>query len=605
MQYSSDYIINRDKSLTTEIETLEKKGFYFSLFRLFSFLASVTFVILAINIKTLTYVFCALAFVIFAIFIALCVIHYKSSQILKSKKSIREINLEYLARINGDFSKLKDKGDEFIVPNHDYCIDLDLFGEQSLFSLYNISESAFGRRWFSKELLYAHTDSRTNDELKALQVAIHEFSEDLEFLQEYQSLGRLGKLKKMPLALLNFSVEGNYSFDKKNKIVAWVLRSLWIVPLVLLFVSAKLVVPAVLSVILFNLIASFFMAGNYSKYFRTIDGIRRQGGTIYKLYQKLESKSFKSDVINSLLKSDENSERISFGLKELSKVCGLCSLRNQPLFALVLNALFLYDSVCAEKLCAWASKYGKNIDATIDGLAKLESMMSASVVEIVSKESTRPVFVSAKEVNEEAYFKGVDMIHPLLNKESAVSNSIELNSDIAMITGSNMSGKTTLIRTVGTISVLSYIGANVPAKSVTLGRMRIMSSMRIVDSIKEEMSTFRAELVRIASIVNAARENRPMLFLIDEIFRGTNSADRTSGALEVLKTLSRPMVIGFMTTHDYALCDQTKETMPNISYYHFSETYVDESIVFDYKLKDGMTKISNAKQLMKLVGIII
>ena len=131
-----------------------------------------------------------------------------------------------------------------------------------------------------------------------------------------------------------------------------------------------------------------------------------------------------------------------------------------------------------------------------------------------------------------------------------------------------------------------------------------MSSMRITDNLGEDMSTFKAELVRISEIIKCAKEeDTALLFLIDEIFRGTNSDDRTEGALIVLKNLSRPRICGFMTTHDYAMIDKTVDSYKNICYYHFSETYTDTGITFDYKLADGISRESNARYLMKLVGI--
>lgn len=130
-----------------------------------------------------------------------------------------------------------------------------------------------------------------------------------------------------------------------------------------------------------------------------------------------------------------------------------------------------------------------------------------------------------------------------------------------------------------------------------------MSSMRIVDSLEENMSTFKAELIRISGIVKAAGNVKPLLFLIDEIFRGTNSDDRTEGALTVLKSLSKPYICGLMTTHDYAMIDKTTNDFHNIRYYHFSESYTDTGITFDYRLTAGISRQSNAKFLMKLVGI--
>lgn len=134
-----------------------------------------------------------------------------------------------------------------------------------------------------------------------------------------------------------------------------------------------------------------------------------------------------------------------------------------------------------------------------------------------------------------------------------------------------------------------------------------MSSMRIADNLDEGISTFKAELNQIASIIKANKEKETgdkILFLIDEIFRGTNSVDRTEGALVVLKNLSEKNVCGLMTTHDYAMCDKAQESMNNIDYYHFAEKYVDDGIKFDYKLQKGVSYISNAKYLMKLVGIV-
>ena len=153
--------------------------------------------------------------------------------------------------------------------------------------------------------------------------------------------------------------------------------------------------------------------------------------------------------------------------------------------------------------------------------------------------------------------------------------------------------------------ILGYTGAMVPAKSVACSIMRLKTSMRIADSLEENMSTFRAELVRIASIVDSSKSDEPLMFLIDEVFRGTNSQDRTDGAEILLRKLNKPNISGFMTTHDYALCDRiADEGMNNIVFCHFSERYEGDEIIFDYKLKDGMSHESNAKFLMKLVGII-
>ena len=273
------------------------------------------------------------------------------------------------------------------------------------------------------------------------------------------------------------------------------------------------------------------------------------------------------------------------------------------MFALIINIIFPLDYLISYLMGKWAVKYGKDLPGYIESLAELESLMCASQTGLVFAESSFPDFVGSDDPSDNAYFEGEDLAHPLLDHDTVVRNSVTINKDIAIITGSNMSGKTTLIRTVGVCTVLAMTGGMVPASKLKLGRMRVMSSMRIVDSLEENMSTFKAELIRISGIVNAAGDNKPLLFLIDEIFRGTNSDDRTEGAITVLKKLSKPFICGLMTTHDYAMIDKTEKGFDNIRYYHFSESYTETGIAFDYKLTAGISRQSNAKYLMKLVGI--
>ncbi|MCR5617528.1 MAG: hypothetical protein K6F83_04495 [Clostridiales bacterium] len=605
MRYEKEYFVRRQAELKESVNRLEKTNGLFSLVRLALFLLTAVMVVLAVVLE-MQLLFISLAAVLLALFVFFCIKHNKVNRDLKLKRAVYDVNDEYIARVEGRFDKLKDKGSEFTVTDHDYCVDLDIFGDSSLFALYNISDNIFGRRAFKDELLFAHVSDRSNDEILKRQKAVSEFSDKIDFLELYQASSRLGKLDKVPAALISLASDKKISFSKKGRIIALLFLLLWLIPIGLAFVSLKLAGASILGIAIINLIVSFVLTSRYKECFDAVDGITRQTRALYTLYDMLEKEDIKEQYTKDLLKDVKTGGKVSEGLISLSKACSLCRLRSQPLLALVFNALFLFDTLCADRFVAWAEKYGPSLEGNLDNLGKIEALMSASVVEIISKESAVPEFVDAPlDSPENAYFKGEDIVHPLLDPQKAVSNSIVIDSKIALITGSNMSGKTTLIRTVGVNAILSYIGARVPGKSLKLGRMRITSSMRIVDSMKEEMSTFKAELVRISAIVEAGRQGKPMLFLIDEIFRGTNSADRTSGAMTVLKILSSDKIIGLMTTHDYALCDEAQKELGNVCYYHFSEKYDDEGISFDYKLKDGISNISNAKYLMKLVGIVI
>ena len=325
--------------------------------------------------------------------------------------------------------------------------------------------------------------------------------------------------------------------------------------------------------------------------------------TILKLYKILEEAGFEDGKLKSLIKGTDRSGGAYESLKKLKDILGIAALRSQPLFALLLNLIVPLDYLISFLLGNWAVSYGKELPSYISGLSEIESLMCAAQTGLVFEESVFPEFIESEKPEDNAYFEGFDLAHPLLDHAGVVRNSVKISNDIAIITGSNMSGKTTMIRTVGVCTILALTGGLVPATGLKLGRMRVMSSMRIVDSIEENMSTFKAELIRISGIVNAAGEKKALLFLIDEIFRGTNSDDRTEGALTVLKKLSKPYICGLMTTHDYAMIDKTEKGFDNIRYYHFSESYTDTEILFDYKLSAGISRQSNAKYLMKLVGI--
>ena len=329
----------------------------------------------------------------------------------------------------------------------------------------------------------------------------------------------------------------------------------------------------------------------------------KQVKTIWKLFVELEKAGFKSPLLVSYVKGNVRRYTASESLNNLSIALFFAQLRSQPIFALLLNLICPLDYLVAYLMGRWADIYGPSLSVQIDGIANIEALMCAAQVGIASDQSEFPTFVEAEKPSDEAYFKGENIVHPLLSHETAVANSVEINSDIAIITGSNMSGKTTHIRTVGVCAILAYMGAPVPCTALHLGKMRIMSSMRIVDSLEENISTFKAELTRISKIIDGAEDGKPMLFLIDEIFRGTNSDDRTEGALTVLHNLSRDYICGMMTTHDYAMVDNTVKNFNNVRYYHFSEKYTDTGITFDYILAPGISRESNAKYLMKLVGI--
>lgn len=602
MDNKKDFYSEKVKNYTSELKSVKSLNQRLSLLRLLFFVLIIVAIVLGISNKwgAITYVVAAL---FLSIFVALCVVHGKSQRRAIHLQNLIDVSQTYISRIEGDFSNLPDKGEEFIVPGHDYANDLDVFGNVSLFARFNVSRTAWGRASFSKEL-NGYNKSRTNDEIIKRQKACEELLNKREMLVEYEAVAIEGKASKMPDAVISLSDSGK-PFSKVHLAIMFMLPLIWLVPIILMLSGSSFGTASILLVIVINLIFWFVAGSSYGQQLKAVDGISRQVDAISNLYGILEKEDFSDDYLKLLTKGGaKDTRKASEGLKVLANTCSKARLREQPILALILNAIYPYDIYCGRLFNNWALNYGAELKVSIEALATMESLMSCACVGIVSKEYSFPKLKDcALDSYENAYFSGEMITHPLINPEKVVSNSITLDGKTALITGSNMSGKTTLIRTVGICSLLAYMGAPVPAISCELGRMRIISSMRIVDSIEEQMSTFRAELVRIAGIVKAAEDKMPMLYLIDEIFRGTNSKDRTDGAMTVLKKLGEKYIIGMMTTHDYALCDMCEKDLTNIAYYHFSETYENDGITFDYKLRNGVSHESNATYLMRLVGI--
>ena len=596
-----------------------RKSVLLSVFRFITFILATVSLVWAI-VKNAPVFYLVFALLLIA-FVVLCIVHGKVTANLNFYEALENVNARYIARIKGDFTGLfelvcknlkrrderedairRASGTEFYVEGHGYCMDLDLFGRKSLFSLLNVSETAFGRLAFAKELLGNDNKIRSAEDIKIRQNAVNELSDNPDFLEEFQATALLGKMKKDPKALIEFASERK-PVNNSHIVVAAVQIFLWFIPVAsLIFFRANLR-TCVLGVLLVNLLiwAANIKANAY--YFKAADGMPSQVSTIHKMYSLLETSGLKNEYLNSLIKGKAG-KKVTTSLSSLSLILFFAGLRSQPLFAFLINSVFPLDHFICYFMGKWADSYGDSLYHSISNLAEIESLMCASQISFISAVNSFPEVENSNSPDDNAYFEGKEITHPLLPPETAVSNSVTIRSDIALITGSNMSGKTTLIRTVGVCSILAYMGSKVPCSSLSLGRMRIMSSMRITDNLGEDMSTFKAELVRISEIIKCAKEeDTALLFLIDEIFRGTNSDDRTEGALIVLKNLSLPRICGFMTTHDYAMIDKTVDSYKNICYYHFSETYSDTGITFDYKLADGISRESNARYLMKLVGI--
>ncbi|HSH36652.1 MutS-related protein, partial [Schnuerera sp.] len=283
-------------------------------------------------------------------------------------------------------------------------------------------------------------------------------------------------------------------------------------------------------------------------------------------------------------------------IKELDKITEIINIRSGGIANLILNILFLWDYQCIFLLEKWKMRYGDRVKDWIEGIGEIESLISFSVLNNINNHIVFPKIVDGK-----SRIVAEEIGHPLINMEDRVDNDIKIDDEIFIITGSNMSGKTTFLRTIGINLVLAYNGAGVCAKSMELTLLDLITSMRIVDDLRGGISTFYAEILRIKRIIDRAETQDNMIFLIDEIFTGTNSVDRILGAKNVIGNLNKDNIIGMITTHDLELC--ALDSRKRIRNFYFEDKYDDKTLRFDYKIKSGKSTSTNAKNLMNLAGI--
>lgn len=509
------------------------------------------------------------------------------------------INNRHLDRLSGKWDGFTDIGEEFINPEHPYGCDLDIVGKKSLFQFLNRTHTWYGRHAFAKDLL---APTYTKMELQKRQEAISELSKDIEFTNHMEYyFSKIGSDNTSTPDLVN-NLKDSKPFIT-HKIFKFFL--IYAPILTVLFIAFMLIFQLknlYLTGATFAFMQALLWALGFPKtqiYLGTISSTSYKLAPYSTVIEMLKDKKFHSEKLNQiqaqLSTSDESAAQ---AIKDLDKILAKMSVRNNLIIYFILNVFLLWDYQCAFMLEEWKSKYAHLSKKWFLALGEFESLLSFSTLGSVCNNICMP---SLSDINKT--IKARELGHPLLPNETRVNNDFSLRDNIYIISGSNMSGKTTFLRTVGINLVLARTGSFVCAKHMAFSPLKIMTSMRIVDNLNEGISTFYAELKRIKAIIEAAKNDSNMIFLIDEIFRGTNSVDRLIGAKTVISKLNELNVTGIITTHDLELC-QLANIYPRIDNYNFSEYYKDNKIYFDYKIKPGKSNTTNAKYLMKMIGII-
>lgn len=573
-----------------ENKILKRKSFQYSVVRLLTIVFLVLGIVMSGYYKNQNgNVYATIALLAFSI---LVVQHNKIKVKIEHHDDIIDVLNRYLARSSDEWQNFPDDGSEFSKGADPTFLDLDLLGHASLYQLLNVAKTAIGKIKFYQSF----TTEWTQSEIMSRQAAIEELYQNQTFSIAFQT--STNRKKAQPITAFTQLEKIIQLFDEVKKIKG--LDVLCLVPLFTITLGIlayfKILPPIYfVSGLLLQFLFSAFISLKYDSQLAKYTSVKELVSTYIKEVKLMENEAFHSELLNQLRQKLLNKGKASHALKQLDIYLSMVTLRNNAILYLVFNGLFMYDLQCIRILEGWKKTYGQLIPSWIETIGDMEALISCSLVPIARIQTCLPKIIESQVPKIQATM----CAHPLINQEKVVANSFNLGSS-NIITGSNMSGKSTFMRSIGVNMYLALAGCRVCSEDFTCSKMKIISSMRLHDELSSGISTFYAEVLRVKQIMDESRKGESLLVLIDEIFKGTNSADRIVGSKEAIKKLHQPWILCMITTHDFELCT----ALDQLVNYHFSEHYIDNKIYFDYHLQKGQCKTTNAQHLMRMAGII-
>lgn len=586
------------RNINSEYHSISSKCNMLSNLRLLCALIGIVYFIVSVvdKRKDTFFVFIFLSILFFLLLLFHESIKEKKDYIFAKQKVLEKRD----NRLQDLWSEFEDKGNDFITKESSVEIDLDIFGENSLYQYLCVANTYEGRKILASYLQNTNFDKKT---LCKRQKAVQELIEREDLSLEIETLST-----KIALNSRSYVKEWYNSFikylNKKDRLISYFISigAVILTCFMLILLALQICGYQVLNIIgvlgVFQLICAYYVSYKSKKVTQNIYNFCLNINGYYNLIKCIGNANFKSEYLKVLNNKLKGKNKTVVGIKKLNYVNDAFSLQTNPYIHIFLQLFFLYDIHCISYLERWKRKFGENMTDLFKIIGEVEALLSLSVL-ADNQSITFPEFVESGNVIFE-----VDLItHPLISLRGVVSNSFYTKKGISIITGSNMSGKTTFMRTVGVNAILAYAGAPVCAKSMRISFMKIFTSMRVQDDVSKGLSSFYAEVLRIKEVVENLEKKTPMLVLIDEIFKGTNSTDRIVGAKEIIKTLNKDYVITLVSTHDFELCSLVEQREIMGLNYHFEEYYKNDKIYFDYKIKEGKCKTKNAVHILRMAGL--
>ncbi len=528
----------------------------------------------------------------FALFLYLVSRHTDLQYKRDVSKTLLAINTTEIAVLNGNYLSL-DEGTQFIDSNHFYSYDIDLFGRGSLFQYINRTATEEGK----SELVNRLTANAITT-IESNQEAIQELAKNPKWRQHFSAIASLVKVQHPAKGIVDWIHNYKPVF---SKLVSFL-------PILFSIISLILIALVSFQLLSFNILVIWFFIGLgvtsvYFKRVSTIYSDADKAKDTFKQYHKLLQEIETTTLSSAILKEKQEAiqtenKKASAIFASFSKILDALDQRNNLLIAVFGNALFLRDTQQAYKVEQWINSYASNVENWFEVIAFFDAQNSLANVAF-----NHPNYVFPKINLNKNVILSQQLGHPLLKEKQRIGNDFKIeNQQFFIITGANMAGKSTFLRTVSLAIVMANMGLPVCAEKFEYSPIKLITSMRTTDSLADDESYFFSELKRLKFIVEEIKSENYFIIL-DEILKGTNSTDKAIGSKKFVQKLVASNSTGIIATHDLSLCEIEKE-LSEIENYYFDAEIINNELHFDYNLKDGICKNMNASFLLKKMEIV-
>ena len=581
---------------TARLKQIKKRRNLITLAKLLTFGYMIFLIYLLINHSTQPLLLLGIGAILVFIFLTLW-----DSQIIYRQHLIEELlrintlESDYLA---GNFSAL-DQGERFNDPAHPYAHDLDLFGEDSLFQHLNRTVTFSGTQKLVSWLLSLSKDPEV---IHSRQQAAEELCAEPEWCQHFRAAGALHPTQALDAVILKSGPTESPFFSKHStvRLILWIANTIVIVSwAVTSFTPLPFSISLVLSLLQLSALALYIKKIN--AYHQRLNLFLKTISNYLPLVRLIHDQSFRSPYLqkirHSLFTPESNSLQ---ALTQLHRIQNSLDQRGNIVIAFILNGLYLKDFHTLLRLDHWRKKYGPDIETWTDVLSEADALISMANYRFNHPAYCLPVICQDRLLDTE------EIGHPLLKSERNVTNDFSIRSlhQIAIVTGANMAGKSTFLRTIGVNLILAQSGNVVCSRYFAFQPMTLFTSMRTTDSLSKDTSYFHAELLRLQQLVNIAQQEDKVFIILDEMLKGTNSVDKLNGSLAFLKRILSYPISGLVATHDLALGELADDFPEHFFNVCFEIVHSGSQITHYFSFFRGISSNMNASILLKQMGLI-